>query len=67
MTANVGGIDKILRIVVGLALIAFALLAPATITWSWIGYVGVVPLLTGVFGFCPFYPLLGLNTCPMKK
>ena len=67
MTANVGGIDKILRIVVGLALLAFAFLAPASITWSWIGYVGVVPLLTGVFGFCPFYPLLGLNTCPMKN
>ena len=67
MTANVGGIDKILRIVVGLALIAFALLGPATISWKWIGWVGVVPLLTGLFNFCPFYPLLGLNTCPMKK
>jgi hypothetical protein len=67
MTANVGGIDKILRIVVGLALIAFALLAPATISWKWIGWVGVVPLLTGLFNFCPAYMLLGLNTCPIKK
>ncbi|MDK9697506.1 MAG: DUF2892 domain-containing protein [Siculibacillus sp.] len=67
MTPNVGGIDKILRIVAGLALIAFALFAPAGISWSWIGWIGVVPLLTGLVGFCPFYPLLGLNSCPAKK
>lgn len=67
MTANVGGIDKILRIVVGLALLAFALFAPATVSWKWIGWIGVIPLATGLVGFCPFYPLLGLNTCPIKK
>lgn len=67
MTSNVGGIDKILRIIVGLALIAFALLAPATISWSWVGWLGVVPLGTALLGFCPAYTLLGLNTCPIKK
>lgn len=67
MMANVGGIDKILRIVVGVALIAFALFAPVTISWKWIGWVGVVPLLTGLVGFCPLYTLLGMNTCPAKK
>ena len=67
MTSNVGGFDKIARIVVGVALIAFALLAPATISWKWIGWIGVVPLLTALVGFCPAYALLGLNTCPMKK
>ena len=67
MTPNVGGFDRIARIVVGLALIAFAVLAPATISWKWIGYIGVVPLLTALVGFCPVYPLLGINTCPMKK
>ena len=67
MTPNVGGIDKILRIVVGLALIAFALLAPATLSWKWIGWIGVVPLLTGLFNFCPAYTLLGINSCPIKK
>lgn len=67
MTANVGGIDKILRIVVGLALIAFALFAPATIGWKWIGWIGVVPLATALLGFCPAYAILGINTCPMKK
>jgi fatty acid desaturase len=67
MTPNVGGFDRIARIVVGLALIAFAVLAPATISWKWVGYIGVVPLLTALVGFCPAYTLLGLNTCPMKK
>lgn len=67
MTSNVGGFDRIARIVVGVALIAFALFAPATIGWKWVGWIGVVPLLTAIVGFCPAYALLGLNTCPMKK
>jgi len=62
MKANVGGIDRILRIVVGLALVAWAIMGGPV--WAWIG---VVPLGTGLFGFCPLYPLLGMNTCPMKK
>ena len=63
MKANVGGIDKVLRIGGGVALVAWAALlgGPA---WAWIG---VVPLATGLTGFCPVYPLLGMNTCPMKK
>ena len=63
MKSNVGGMDKILRIVAGVALIALA--ATGTVgTWGWIG---VVPLLTGLFNFCPAYSLLGMNSCPMKK
>ncbi|AEV24467.1 MULTISPECIES: YgaP family membrane protein [Azospira] len=62
MKANVGGIDKILRIVVGLALIAWAILGGPV--WAWIG---VVPLATGFMGWCPAYTLLGIKTCPMKK
>ncbi len=62
MKINVGGIDKILRIVVGLALIAWALMGgPA---WAW---VGVVPLATGAIGWCPAYNLFGMNTCPTRK
>lgn len=63
MKANVGGIDKVLRIGGGVALVAWAALlgGPA---WAWIG---VVPLATGLTGFCPVYPLLGMSTCPMKK
>jgi len=63
MKLNVGGIDRILRIVVGLALIG-ATLAGMIGVWGWIG---VVPLLTGIFKFCPAYTLLGANTCPMEK
>lgn len=62
MKLNVGGIDRVLRIGAGLGLVAWA--AVGGPVWAWIG---VVPLATGAIGFCPFYPLLGLNTCPMKK
>jgi len=58
MNANVGGIDRILRIVVGAALIGWAVMGGPV--WAW---VGVVPLATGLVKFCPFYPLLGVNTC----
>ena len=62
MKSNVGGIDKIVRIVAGLALIGWALTGgPA---WAWIG---VVPLATGLFGLCPLYSLLGISTCPLRK
>jgi len=63
MTANVGTFDRIARIVVGLALIAFALgyIAPGT-SWSWVGWIGVVPILTALFGTCPAYSLFGMST-----
>ncbi|MBF0190706.1 MAG: DUF2892 domain-containing protein [Magnetococcales bacterium] len=59
MKANVGGIDRILRIVVGLLLLSQVFLGLHTP----LGLIGIVPLLTGLFKFCPFYPLLGINTC----
>ena len=58
MSANVGGIDRILRILAGAALIVWALMGGPV--WAW---VGIVPLATGLVKFCPFYPLLGLSTC----
>lgn len=61
--ANVGGMDRVLRIVLGLALILGALSGSLGV-WAWIG---VVPLLTGLFRYCPAYRLIGLNTCPLKK
>jgi hypothetical protein len=56
------------RIVVGLALIAFALgyLAPGT-GYNWLGWIGVVPLLTAAVGSCPLYSALGLSTCPVAR
>ena len=63
MSINVGSWDRVLRVVVGLVLIGLA--ATGTVgLWGWIG---VVPLATGLFRFCPAYTLLGINTCPMKK
>lgn len=62
MKQNVGGFDRILRIAVGLVLIALA----ATGTVGWWGWLGVVPLLTGVVGWCPPYAMLGLNTCKTR-
>lgn len=63
MKNNVGGIDKILRVVVGIVLIA---LAATNVIGVW-GWIGVVPLLTGLVGWCPAYTLFGMNSCPMKK
>ena len=63
MKTNVGGIDKILRILVGILLIVMAYM---NVVGVW-GYVGVVPLLTGLIGWCPLYPLLGISSCPLKK
>ena len=62
MKKNVGGIDRTLRIVLGLVLIGLA----ASGAVGWWGYLGVVPLLTGLIGWCPPYTLLGWNTCSTK-
>ncbi len=62
MKKNVGGIDRVLRIVVGLILMA---LAATGHIGSW-GWLGALVLATGIFSFCGAYTLLGLNTCPIK-
>ena len=62
MKTNVGGIDRILRIVLGLVLIGLALTGTIGV-WGWIG---VVPLATGFMSFCPLYTLICMNTCPKK-
>ena len=59
MKTNVGGIDKVLRIIAGVILIA---LATTGIIGLW-GWIGIVPLLTGLFNFCPLYSVLGIKTC----
>jgi hypothetical protein len=63
MKSNVGGLDKILRIVIGIALVALAITGVIGV-WGWIG---VVPLLTGLIGKCPAYSIFGISSCPVKK
>ncbi|MAF17086.1 MAG: hypothetical protein CMG93_14100 [Marinomonas sp.] len=62
MKSNVGGLDKVLRIVLGVALIALAFFG---VVGVW-GYVGIIILATGIFNFCGLYTLLGINTCKLK-
>lgn len=59
---NVGNFDRIARIVLGLVLIALVFVGPQT-PWGW---VGIVPLATGLLRTCPLYSLFGLSTCPLK-
>lgn len=63
MDNNIGGLDRILRIVIGGALVAAATTGNIGV-WGWIG---IIPLLTGILGFCGAYKLFGLSTCPVKK
>lgn len=60
---NEGTIDRVLRVLVGLALIAIVFVGPQT-PWGW---VGLVPLLTGLVGTCPLYTVLGIRTCKLKN
>lgn len=65
MNRNVGTIDRALRIILGLALLAFALgFIGKGSPYAWLGWIGIVPILTAVFSFCPLYTVLGMSTCP---
>jgi hypothetical protein len=60
MKNNVGTIDKVLRIIIGLALISLVFVGPQT-PWGWIG---IIPLVTALLGWCPLYTIVGINSCP---
>ena len=60
---NVGTVDKVIRIILGLVLLALVFVGPQT-PWGWIG---IIPLATGLIGFCPLYSVFGINTCPTRK
>jgi hypothetical protein len=67
MATNIGTIDRALRIVIGVMLIAYALkLGLPSTGWNWVGWIGVVPLLTAFVGTCPLYSLLGVSTYSRK-
>ncbi len=63
MTPNIGPLDRTLRIILGLGLIAASL---AGLIGPW-GYIGIIPLVTAAVRFCPAYRLVGLNTCPLPR
>jgi len=63
MNQNVGTVDRVIRIVAGLAILSLAFIGPQS-AWA---YLGLVPLLTGLIGWCPPYALLGINTCRRKE
>jgi hypothetical protein len=66
MTTNVGTIDRVIRVIIGLALLWYAVLAAPT-GYNWIGWIGVIPLVTALIGNCPLYSILGVSTCPVKR
>jgi hypothetical protein len=67
MSSNVGMIDRILRVILGVALIAYAIPFGFPNTgWNWVGWIGVIPLVTAALGICPAYSLLGISTCTRR-
>lgn len=60
MKANVGTVDRVIRVIIGLVLLSLLLILDGNIRF--IGLVGIVPLLTALIKFCPLYPLVGINT-----
>lgn len=65
MKANVGSMDKLLRIVVGIALLSMIFVLQGNARWF--GLIGLVPLLTAFVGYCPLYSIIGINTCPVSS
>lgn len=63
LTHNEGTPDRVLRVVLGLVLISLVFVGPKT-AWGWLG---LIPLVTGLVGTCPMYSLLGIATCPMQS
>jgi DUF2892 family protein len=60
---NEGTIDRAARIILGLGLLSLTFIGPQ----SPLGFIGLVPLATGLVGFCPLYKLVGFSTCPLPK
>lgn len=63
MSKNIGGIDRIIRIVAGIVLILWAIAGAPAAAWSWIGWLGIVPIATALIGWCPAYVPFGIKTC----
>tara|TARA_R110002020_G_scaffold16307_16_gene57676 strand:+ start:1193 stop:1399 length:207 start_codon:yes stop_codon:yes gene_type:complete len=64
--SNVGNIDRVVRVVAGLVLLALFFVYPDA-PWRYFTLIGIIPLFTGLFGTCPLYSIFGLSTCPVKR
>ena len=62
---NVGSTDKVIRYIIGVVLLSLLFIIPGNL--KFIGLIGVVPILTAAFSFCPLYSIFGIKTCPVKK
>lgn len=60
LARNEGSVDRIIRVMIGLLLLALTIIGPSTL----LGLIGIVPLITGIVGYCPLYQMLGIRTCP---
>ena len=67
LTKNVGTIDRVLRVALGLALLLGFFLNADAGGWRWLYLLGVIPLATGLLSSCPVYSVLGLSTCPARR
>lgn len=68
MGKNMGSTDRIIRIVIGLVLVAYAIpLGFPSTGWNWVGWIGIVPIVTALVGNCPAYSILGISTCGGRK
>ena len=64
MSRNIGALDRVVRVIIGLVLVAYAVPVGFSSTgWNWVGWLGVVPLLTAAIGFCPLYRVMGISSC----
>ena len=63
MNINEGTIDRVVRVVIGIGLLALVFVGPKT----WLGLIGLVPLVTGIVGFCPLYRVIGIRTCAAHR
>lgn len=68
MKTNEGNLDRAARVVLGLVLVTAAIVFPNVLgSWTWLLWIGIVPIVTGIVGWCPLYAIFGLSTCPVKK
>ncbi len=68
MTVNMGTADRVIRAFIGGILIAYAIpLGFSHTGWNWVGWIGLIPIATAIFGMCPLYRVLGISTCPATR